>query len=208
MNIYFLAFIRFFKIGLFTIGGGYAMLPLIEAEVVEKQKWLEKEEFLDLVAIAQSAPGVFAVNISIFIGYKLRGIKGSIVTTLGAVLPSFLIILAIALFFHNFQDNLYVQHAFKAIRPAVVALIAVPVFSTAKSAKLNRYTIIIPVISALLIWLLGVSPIYIILATGIGGFIYGKYKNHSKDSDSKDPEGTSDPCKETGRCGVEPRIKG
>ena len=153
------------------------MLPLIEAEVVEKQKWLEKEEFLDLVAIAQSAPGVFAVNISIFIGYKLRGIKGSLVTTLGAVLPSFLIILSIALFFHHFQDNIYVQHAFKAIRPAVVALIAVPVFKLAKSAKINRYTIIIPIISALLIWLLGVSPVYIILAAGIGGFIYGKIKN-------------------------------
>jgi len=177
MNIYLLAFTRFFKIGLFTIGGGYAMLPLIEAEVVEKQKWLEKEEFLDLVAIAQSAPGVFAVNISIFIGYKLRGIKGSLVTTLGAVLPSFLIILSIALFFHHFQDNIYVQHAFKAIRPAVVALIAVPVFKLAKSAKINRYTIIIPIISALLIWLLGVSPVYIILAAGIGGFIYGKIKN-------------------------------
>ena len=176
MNFYLTAFAKFFKIGLFTIGGGYAMLPLIEAEVVEKQKWIEKEEFLDLVAIAQSAPGVFAVNISIFVGYKLRGIRGSLVTTLGSTLPSFLIILGIAMFFHSFSDNPYVASIFKGIRPAVVALIAAPVFSLGKSAKLTRYTFWIPIVSAVLIWLLGVSPFWIIIAAGIGGFIYGKVK--------------------------------
>ncbi len=176
MNFYLTAFAKFFKIGLFTIGGGYAMLPLIQDEVVEKQKWIEKEEFLDLVAIAQSAPGVFAVNISIFVGYKLKGIRGSLVTTFGAVLPSFLIILAIAIFFHTFSDNVYVERAFKGIRPAVVALIAAPTFSLAKSAKINRYTIWIPIVSALLIWIAGVSPIYIILFAGIAGYIYGRIK--------------------------------
>ena len=176
MHFYLTVFAKFFKIGLFTIGGGYAMLPLIQTEVVEKQKWIEKEEFLDLVAIAQSAPGVFAVNISIFVGYKLKGIRGSLVTTLGAVLPSFLIILAIAMFFHTFSDNVYVERAFKGIRPAVVALIAVPTFTLAKAAKINRYTFWIPIVSALLIWLVGVSPIYIILAAGIAGYIYGRIK--------------------------------
>ncbi len=176
MNFYLTAFAKFFKIGLFTIGGGYAMLPLIQAEVVDKQKWIEKEEFLDLVAIAQSAPGVFAVNISIFVGYKLKGVRGSLITTFGAVLPSFLIILAIAIFFHTFQDNVYVERAFKGIRPAVVALIAAPTFTLAKSAKINRYTIWIPVLSALLIWLLGVSPILILLVAGLAGFIYGRIK--------------------------------
>ena len=104
-NIYTEAFSIFFKIGAFTIGGGYAMVPLIEDEIVTKRRWIAKEDFIDLLAIAQSAPGILAVNISIFIGYRLRGIRGSIVTALGTILPSFLIILAIALFFHFIQWN-------------------------------------------------------------------------------------------------------
>lgn len=165
-------FYIFFKIGAFTIGGGYAMIPLIEAEIVTKKGWVAKEDFLDLLAIAQSAPGVFAVNIAIFIGYRLRGVKGSIVTALGAVLPSFLIILCIALFFLRFKENPTVEAIFKGIRPAVVALIAAPTFNLAKAAKINRYTIWIPIVSALLIWLLGFSPIWIILLAGVGGYLY------------------------------------
>ena len=152
MNIYLEAFGIFFKIGAFTIGGGYAMVPLIENEIVTKRNWISKDDFIDLLAIAQSAPGILAVNISIFIGYKLRGIRGSLVTALGTVLPSFVIILAIAMFFHNFKDNPIVERIFKGIRPAVVALIAAPTFSMTKSAKVNRYTLWIPVVSALLIW--------------------------------------------------------
>lgn len=174
MNIYLELFGIFCKIGAFTIGGGYAMVPLIENEIVNKRKWIPQEDFLDLLAISQSAPGVFAVNISIFIGYKLRGIRGSLVTTLGAILPSFIIILAIALFFHSFKDNTIVERIFKGIRPAVVALIAAPTFTMAKSAKVNRYTIWIPVISALMIWLLGFSPIWIIILAGAGGYLWGK----------------------------------
>ena len=175
-NIYLEAFSIFFKIGAFTIGGGYAMVPLIENEIVTKRRWIAKEDFIDLLAIAQSAPGILAVNISIFIGYRLRGIRGSIVTALGTILPSFLIILAIALFFHNFKENVYVERIFKGIRPAVVALIAAPTFSMAKSAKINRRTLWIPVVSALLIWLLGFSPIWIIIAAGAGGYFYGKWR--------------------------------
>ena len=172
MNIYFEAFKIFFKIGALTIGGGYAMVPLIENEIVDKHKWLSREDFVDLLAISQSAPGILAVNISIFIGYRLRGIRGSIVTALGTVMPSFLIILAIALFFHNYQDNAVVEKIFKGIRPAVVALIAAPTFKMAKSAKITRYNIWIPIVSALLIWLLGFSPIWIIIAAGIGGYLF------------------------------------
>ena len=171
-------FTIFFKIGAFTIGGGYAMIPLIEAEIVTKKGWVAKEDFLDLLAIAQSAPGVFAVNIAIFIGYRLRGVRGCIVTALGAILPSFLIILCIALFFLRFKENPTVEAIFKGIRPAVVALIAAPTFNLAKAAKINRYTIWIPIISALLIWLLGFSPIWIILLAGIGGYVWNlKIKN-------------------------------
>ena len=163
----------FFKIGLFTLGGGYAMIPIIEAEVVDKHKWVSKEEFLDLIAIAQSCPGVFAINISTFIGYKLKKVPGAISCTLGTALPSFLIILAIAMFFHQFQDNPIVASMFRGIRPAVVALIAVPTFNLAKRANLSWMNCWIPIVSALLIWLLGLSPIYIILAAGIGGYLYG-----------------------------------
>jgi chromate transporter len=166
----------FFKIGLFTLGGGYAMIPLIEEEVVNRHRWASKDEMLDLIAIAQSCPGVFAINIAIFVGYKLNKVRGAIAAALGTALPSFLIILAIAVFFQQFKDNRYVAAMFRGIRPAVVALIAVPTFNLAKQAQLNRFTLWIPVVSALLIWLLGVSPIWIIIAAGIGGFLFSKRK--------------------------------
>ncbi|MBQ5494849.1 MAG: chromate transporter [Prevotella sp.] len=173
-NIYWESFKTFFKIGMFTLGGGYAMIPIIEEEVVNRHRWVDKEEMLDLIAIAQSCPGVFAINISIFVGYKLKKVRGAIATALGTALPSFLIILAIAMFFHQFEDNRYIAAMFRGIRPAVVALIAVPTFNLGKSAQLNRFTVWIPVVSALLIWLLGVSPIWIIIAAGLGGYIYGR----------------------------------
>ena len=168
-------FRTFFHIGIFTLGGGYAMIPLIEEEVVNKHRWVEKEEMLDLIAIAQSCPGIFAVNIAIFIGYKLHKIRGAVCTTLGTVLPSFLIILAIAIFFKQFEDNKVVAAIFRGIRPAVVALIAVPAFRLGQQAKLNRYTVWIPVVCALAIWALGVSPIYIIIIAGLAGYLYGMY---------------------------------
>jgi len=177
MNLYWQIFWTFTKIGAFTIGGGYAMLPLIEKEVVDKKKWIDATEFIDQIAIAQSLPGVFAVNISILTGYRLKGNKGSIVAALGTILPSFVIILLIALFFRQFNENVYVMKIFRAIRPAVVALIVVPVFSTAKEVGINIRTIIIPVAAAFLIWFLGVSPVYIVLAAAIGGLIYGKLKS-------------------------------
>ncbi|MBE6248619.1 MAG: chromate transporter [Prevotella sp.] len=174
MNIYWESFRTFFKIGIFTLGGGYAMIPLIEEEVVNRHRWVSKDEMLDLLAIAQSCPGVFAINISIFIGYKLNKVRGALATTMGTALPSFMIILAIAMFFHQFEDNHVVAAMFQGIRPAVVALIAVPTFNMGKRAKLNKFTIWIPIVSALLIWLMGVSPIWIIIAAGIGGYIYGR----------------------------------
>ena len=174
MNIYWDSFKTFFHIGIFTLGGGYAMIPLIEEEVVNKKKWVTKDDMLDLIAIAQSCPGVFAINIATFIGYKLRKTRGAICTTLGTALPSFLIILAIAIFFSQFKDNKVVAAMFRGIRPAVVALIAVPTFRLGQRAKLNRYTIWIPIACALAIWALGVSPIYIIMIAAVGGYIYGR----------------------------------
>ena len=171
-NLYLKLFISFFKIGAFTFGGGWAMIPLIEREVVDKQNWIKREDFVDALAIAQSLPGVLAVNISILIGNKLRGLKGCLMATLGTILPSFLIILALAIWFVQTYDNPVVERIFKGIRPAVVALIVSPVFSTAKTARINIKTVIIPIIVALSIWLGGISPIWFVLLGAIGGILY------------------------------------
>ena len=186
-NFYLEAFLTFFKIGLFTIGGGYAMIPLIEEEVVNKKKWIKPEDFMDLLAVTQSVPGLFAVNFSIFIGYKLKKFSGALAMALGVILPSFTIILCIALFFEQFKELEAVENIFKGIRPAVVALIAAPAFSLAKSAKVNRYTLWIPALSALLIWWYGVSPVIIIVLAGLGGYLYGRYQK-KQSSDSNHPK--------------------
>lgn len=176
MAMYWELFSIFFKIGAFTFGGGYAMLPLIEHEIVQKKNYISKREFIDLLAIAQSAPGVMAINVAVFVGYKLKGVSGAIITILGAALPSFLAILAIALFFKNFRQNEIVARIFTGIRPAVVALIAAPVIYLAQSCEVNRKTVWIPLAVAFLIWWLKVSPIYIILLAGLGGILWGKRK--------------------------------
>lgn len=152
------------------------MIPLIERDVVECNKWIEKERFLDLLALAQSAPGVFAVNMAVFIGYRLRGVPGALAAAFGCVLPSLLIILLIAAFFRQFRHIEVVNNVFMGLRPVVVALIAVPVFNVAKSAKLSWSTVWIPMLSALLIVFMGVSPIYVIIVAGVAGFVYGKVK--------------------------------
>ena len=176
--MYWTLFITFVRIVAFTIGGGYAMLPLIQREVVDRG-WMSKEEFIDLFAVAQSLPGVFAVNISIFVGYKLKKLTGSVICALGTILPSFLIILAIALFFTQFRENEWVEKAFKGLRPAVVALIAVPVITTARSLRLRGWVLVIPVVVALSIWLLSLSPVYIIIVAAAGGLYYRMYlKRH------------------------------
>lgn len=169
-------FWTFFKIGAFTLGGGYAMIPIIQAEVVEKNKWIKQEDFIDLIAIAQSCPGIFAANIATFIGYKVRGEKGAACTTLGTVLPSFLIILFIAMVLRQFMSIHWIAAMFNGIRPAVVALIAVPTFNLAKSAKIGIYNAWIPIASAILICALQVNPIWIIIAAGVGGYVYGRLK--------------------------------
>lgn len=176
MSLYYMfeLFITFARIGLFTIGGGYAMIPLIKQTVVDEKHWAEEEELMDLIAVAQSCPGVFAINISIFIGYRMRRTPGALMCALGAALPSFIIILLIALFFHRFRDNEMVARAFKGIRPAVVALIAAPVFKMARTARISMHNIWIPVAAALAIWLLGANPVYVILIAALGGYTYGQ----------------------------------
>ena len=171
-NLYLQLFMTFVKIGAFTFGGGWAMIPIIEREVVDKHKWISREEFLDQLTITQSLPGILAVNVAVLVGNKLRGLKGSVVAALGTILPSFFMILLIAIFFTRIYDNPTIISIFKGIRPAVVALIVVPVLTTAKSARINRFTVIIPLVVALAIYSGGVSPIFCILLGALGGYLY------------------------------------
>lgn len=179
-NVYWDIFITFFRIGSFTLGGGYAMIPLIQHEVVEAKHWMEEKEFIDMVAMAQSAPGVIAVNTSIFVGYKMRGTKGALVSALGSSLPSFLIILMLAMFFTGLRDNEVVERVFKGIRPAVVALIVAPLYKMGRAANLTWKTIAIPIGVALLIWLAGVSPVLIVVVAIIGGIYVHCFRGKPK----------------------------
>lgn len=155
-------FLVFAKIGAFTIGGGIPMIAAIKSELT-KRGWLKDEDFLDIIALAQTAPGLFAANISILTGYKLRGTKGSIVATIASCLPPFTIILLIAMFFTEFKDNEYVIRAFKGIRPVVVALIGVPMIDMIKATQMRWWSWTIVVLSMTLVCFLKVSPIYILI---------------------------------------------
>lgn len=147
-------FVTFVKIGAFTFGGGWAMISIIQREVVDKRHWIEADEFLDLLAVAQSLPGILAVNISVSVGDKLRGMRGSIVAASGTILPCFCIILAIAIFLtpELITNNPVISAIFKGIRPAVVALIVAPVITSAKAAHIGWKTVWIPVVVAFMIW--------------------------------------------------------
>jgi len=175
--MYWQLFLTFCKIGAFTFGGGWAMISIIQREIVDKHRWIELNDFLDLLAVAQSMPGILAVNISVVVGDRLRGVKGSICAAIGTILPSFLIILAIAIFLtpDTIKNNAIISRIFKGIRPAVVALIVAPVITTARTAGINWKTVIIPVAVALLIYskLPYIShPIIYIVLGAIGGYIY------------------------------------
>lgn len=168
-------FMVFMKIGAFTIGGGYAMIPLIKDEL-DKRGWIGEDELPDIIALAQSAPGILAVNVSIFTGYKIRGVKGSIAATVGSVLPSFVIILAIAMAFTNFKDNPAVISIFKGIRPVVVSLIAAPTVAMAKKSCKTWWAWLIAIVSLLLVSFLEVSPIYIIISVIVLALAAAKLK--------------------------------
>ena len=170
-------FAVFAKIGAFTIGGGYAMIPIIQDEM-SRRKWIPEEDLPDIVALSQSAPGVMAVNISIFAGYRMRGIKGSIAATFGSILPSFLIILLIAMVFSSFKDNPIVIRIFKGIRPVVISLIAVPMINMVRKSNKTWWAWALSAVSLVLVAFLNVSPIYIILVTMVLAFAWTYYKEH------------------------------
>lgn len=167
-------FWSFFKIGTFTIGGGYAMLPLMQREVVDRHRWMDEAAFLDCVALAQAMPGVFAVNMAALTGQRLRGRRGAAAAIVGNILMPVVFILLLAMFFRAFRGNMVVEHIFLGLRPCVVALIAAPVFNLARKMQLRWRDAWIPVATALLVWLLGVNPILVVVVAAILGLAFGK----------------------------------
>ena len=165
-------FFSFFKIGAFTLGGGYAMLSMVEKAVVDQKKWIPNDEFWDMITIVQSLPGVFAVNTALYVGHRVAGTKGAIAAMLGAIIPSITIILLLATVFREFRDNPVVERVFKGIRPCVVALILAPSLRMVKSAKVTWKTAIIPIAAVFLIWWCKASPVYVILTAIAGSLIY------------------------------------
>jgi len=178
-NKLFSMFITFLKIGLFTFGGGYAMIPLMEKEIVDNNKWLEKEKFTETVSLTQTIPGSVSVNLSILLGYNIEGIIGSIVAAIGVILPSFVIILLIALALTNLGELALLEKAFNGIRPAVAAFILYAAFSLSKSIKWSTVLFLVFLISFLLTTIFSVNPIYIIA----GAFIIGSLSNRIKNKD-------------------------
>ncbi|MBR3995568.1 MAG: chromate transporter [Clostridia bacterium] len=180
-------FTTFFRIGLFTFGGGYAMLPLIQREVVEKQKWATEDEVMDYYAVGQCTPGIIAVNVATFIGHKNKGILGGIFATLGVVCPSIIIISVIAACLSHFSDNTYVQHALSGIRLAVCALVSVSIFKLLKKGIVDALTAIIAVLVFLLMQIFGISPVISVVASALCGIVFRCFikKDYKSDNSKK-----------------------
>ena len=160
----------FLKIGAFTFGGGYAMIPIIQYEVVNRRKWLSEKEFVELLTIAQAAPGPISLNTAVFVGYKCKGYKGALAAIMGVVIPSFVIILLVAIFFHTMRDNRWVDAAFRGMRPAVVALIVAPIVGLTKG--LHCVLVAVAAATALTVWYFGFSPVWLLLAGAVGGALW------------------------------------
>ena len=167
----------FFTIGGLTFGGGYAMLPMLEREIVNKHKWSTNEELLNYFAIGQCTPGIIAVNTATFVGYNTRGIAGGIAATLGVISPSIVIIVLIAMLLENFMDIVWVQHAFAGIRVAVCALIVSSVIKLAKSSLKKWWHIALAAAGFVVVAALGLSPVYVVIACAVLSFIFGKKVN-------------------------------
>ena len=179
MNMLVELFVVFFKLGAFTIGGGIAMLPLLQNTLINEKKWFTKEEFMDIVAVCQSLPGVIAINMATFVGYKKKGLAGSVVATLGVSVPSFVLILIIATFISNLGDNPYVNGAMGALRAAALGLVLVAVIQLAPAAVKNKWAAIAAVSSFVLIAVLNINTAYVILLfilLGVASVMVGSRK--------------------------------
>lgn len=169
---YWKLFTVFFRIGLFTFGGGFAMLPLIEKEVVDVHGWVKREEIVDILALSQSVPGAIAVNTGVFIGLRLYGLPGAIAALLGVVTPSVIVILIIAQLFSQFQSNLYVARAFSGVKAAVLGLIAAAALKAGRNALRDRFGMVVT-LCALVLSVSGLIPvIWVIVLGGLSGIVY------------------------------------
>ena len=177
-------YLSFFRIGLFTFGGGYAMLPMLQKECVEKKNWTSEEELLDVFALAQCTPGIIAVNTATYLGKKQAGLIGAIAATLGVITPSLVIISIIAALLKNFADYPAVQHALAGVRAAVVALIFASVWKMAKSALKDAVSIVLAVIAFLLVALFGASPVAIVVGAALIGYLWFGVLKEKKEGDA------------------------
>jgi chromate transporter len=146
------------------------MIPLIQHEVIHKRRWIEERDFLDLLTLAQTAPGPIALNTAVFVGYKRRGYMGALSAILGVIVPSFLVILIVAIFFASIRDNVYVDAAFKGMRPAVVALIVAPIVGLTKGMR--WWLIAVALAVALVVWHFGISPVWFLIAGAVAGLLW------------------------------------
>lgn len=164
-------FLTFFKIGPVTFGGGYAMIPLIEKEVIERRQWMKPEEIADILAVSESIPGAIAINTSTFIGYRMAGIRGAIAAMAGVLLPTFLIVVLLSIFFLNVQDHPKMAAAFVAIRATIVALIAYAAVVIGRTALLDKSTVILMLLTVGAMFFLKIHPVLLIIAGAIMGII-------------------------------------
>lgn len=168
-------FVTFFKIGLFTIGGGYAMLALVKKNIVDERKWMKEDDFVESIALIQSIPGIFAVNMALCVGTRVHGKRGSLAAACGAVLPSLIIVLALTIFARSARDLPAVEACFKGIRPCVVALILSPAIQMVRKSGVNWKNAFVPIIATLLVCIFAINPFLVILAAAAGGAVYGIY---------------------------------
>lgn len=176
-------FFAFLKAGVFTIGGGYAMLPLVQEDLIQKKKWFNNEEFLEVLGIAQSLPGPVIVNFSLMAGYRLKGFKGGLFSLLGAILPSFLIIMVIAVYLWGYGENRAVQAAFQGIRPAVVALIISAAIKLGKETLRQRQNFLLFLLFLGALLLFNVHPLAVIVAGALAGFVKPYFKNWQRSAE-------------------------
>lgn len=179
-SLYWDLFYTFVKIGAFTLGGGYAMLAMVEKAVVEQRKWIEEKDFWDMITLVQTLPGVFAINTALYVGYRIKGMKAAIAAMLGAALPSFIIIILLATFFSNMWENEVVVAIFKGIRPCVVALILAPSVKMVKSVGISLKMMWVPILAVIAVCVFYISPIYVIVVSALGGLLWGMIKMDKK----------------------------
>lgn len=177
MKLLWQIFVTFFKIGPVTFGGGYAMIPLIEREIVDRRKWVKLEDVTDIFAVAESVPGAIAINSATFIGYRLAGVFGAIVAMIGILLPTFIIILTLSLIFLYFKDTPQIEAAFIGIRPAIVALITFAAFKIADVGIIDRTTLVMAILTVLVLLIFNIHPIIVIISGLLLGVLFINIKS-------------------------------